>query len=160
MRGLHLRRSDSNFLGVGPKYWYFLKAPQVRATGSQGRATLWTKGLSAILSNTKNWRSSWHENSRWSWTFLHTVLALRKSKSTITKQLWWRFWNKCPAARAEDRERKIIWTTMLIMENQMPWQKARGVAERIGVGDRRNFRKLEILITLTVKLYNWMLNWF
>lgn len=47
---------------------------------------------------------------------------------------------------------------MLIMENQTPWRKARGVAERIGVGDRRNFRKLEILITLAVKGCNGMLN--
>ena len=37
------------------------------------------------------------------------------------------------------------------MENQTPWQKARGVAERIGVEGRRNFRKLEILITLAIK---------
>lgn len=49
------------------------------------------------------------------------------------------------------RQGKIIRITMLIMENQTPWQKARGVAECIGVEGRRNFRKLEILITLAVK---------
>ena len=64
---------------------------------------------------------------------------------------------KCPAARAEDRER-FIRTTMLIMENQTPWRKARGVAERIGVEDTRNFRKLEVLITLAAKGCNGMLN--
>ena len=49
---------------------------------------------------------------------------------------------------------------MLIMENQTLWQKAKGVAEWRGVGNRKNFRKLEILITLTVKGCNWMLNCF
>ena len=49
------------------------------------------------------------------------------------------------------RQGKIIRITTLIMENQTPWQKAKGVAEQIGVGGRRNFRKLEILITLAIK---------
>lgn len=58
---------------------------------------------------------------------------------------------KKPSSQGRKQGKKIIRTTTLIMENQTPWQKARDVAEGKGVGDRRNFRKLEISITLAVK---------
>lgn len=147
------------FWGWGPSTGIFFKLLKWKPQVAKAEPLFKMAQVPAILSNTKNWSSSWLENSGWS-IFLHWMLALRNPKLTITRQLRWRSWNKCPAAREKDRERKIIWTTTLIRENQTLWQKAKGVAEWRGVGNRKNFRKLEILITLTVKGCYWMLNCF
>lgn len=150
MLGLHPRRNDSNFLGTGPSPGIFLNSPS-KAHREPG------------LNQSLNQRAECHFLSykelklKVTWKFqvilslLHPKAAIRISKLTIRRQLRWGLRNKCPAARAKDRERKIIQAITLITANQMPWQKARGVAAWTGVADRRNFRKWEILITLNVK---------
>lgn len=63
-----------------------------------------------------------------------------------------------PAASIKDREIEIAWTVALIVEKTDTLAEGPGVAEWTGVGGRRNFRKLEILITVATEGPNWSLN--
>lgn len=64
-----------------------------------------------------------------------------------------------PAASIKDREIEITRSVALIVEKPDTLAGGPGVAEWTGVGGSRNFRKLEILITVAIEGPNWSLNW-